>query len=246
MPNKPLNRNSFEPLYVQLTEKIKVMINQQFKPGDRLPSETDLIAHYNVSRNTARQAIKVLEQQGFVVSRRGKGTFVASKGSRYELARLVSFSEDMRQRGLKPDTRLLGLTQIPPAANIAAELRLQPGEQVYEIHRLRLADAEPMAISTAYIPCVLLPGLSGEAIAAGSLFELLSTNLALRISYANRSLSPALATQEQAELLKIPAGSALMLVKGPAFLENDQPVEYVITYYRGDRYDFMFHAVRNP
>ena len=246
MPNKPLNRNSFEPLYYQLTEKIRVMINQQFKPGDLLPSETDLITRYNISRNTVRQAIEVLEQQGFVISRRGKGTYVASKGSRYELAKLVSFSEDMRQRGLKPDTRLLGLAQRLAPDYIAAELRLQPDEQVHEIRRLRLADGEPMAISTAYIPCSLLPGLSGEAIAAGSLFELLSSQLAQRISYANRSLSPALASPEQAELLKVEVGSALMLVTGPAFLENDQPVEFVITYYRGDRYDFMFHAVRNP
>ncbi|MCX6078328.1 MAG: GntR family transcriptional regulator [Chloroflexi bacterium] len=246
MPNKPLNRNSFEPLYFQLTEKIKVMIQQQFKPGDLLPSETDLIVRYNVSRNTVRQAIEVLEQQGFVISRQGKGTFVASNGSRYELAKLVSFSEDMRQRGLKPDTRLLGLAQVTPPPDVASELNIQPGMQTHEIRRLRLADGEPMAISTAYIPCTLLPGLTGDVIAAGSLFELLSTHLELRISYADRSLSPALATVEQAELLKIPAGSALMLVKGPAFLENDEPVEYVITYYRGDRYDFMFHAVRNP
>lgn len=245
MPNRPLNRNSFEPLYFQLTEKIKLMIHQQFKPGDLLPSETELIARYDLSRHTVRQAIEVLEQQGFVISRRGKGTFVASKGSRYELHKLVSFSEDMRQRGLKPDTRLLGLGQVAPPANIATVLNMQSGEQAHEIRRLRLADGEPMAISTAYIPCVLL-GITREAIASGSLFELLSNHLSLRISYADRSLRPTLATPEQAGLLKVPTGSALMLVEGPAFLENDQPVEYVITYYRGDRYEFMFHAVRNP
>ncbi len=245
MPNKPLNRNSFEPLYFQLAEKIKLMIHQQFTPGDLMPSETELIARYNVSRHTVRQAIVVLTQQGFVISRQGKGTFVASEGSRYELRKLVSFSEDMQRRGLKPDTRLLEMGQVVPPANIAIELNMQPGEQAHEIRRLRLADGEPMAISTAYIPCALLPELTEEAVASSSLFELLSMQLSLRISYADRSIRPTLATPEQAELLKAPAGSALMLVEGPAFLENDQPVEYVITYYRGDRYEFMFHAVRN-
>jgi GntR family transcriptional regulator len=246
MPNKPLNRNSFEPLYFQLAEKIRQMIHQQFSPGDLLPSETNLIERYSVSRNTVRQAIEVLEQQGFVNSRQGKGTFVASKGSRYELSKLVSFSEDMRLRGLKPDTQLLGLAQVAPPAPVAAELNMQPGDQAYEIHRLRLADGAPMALSLSYIPCSLLPGLTGEAIASGSLFELLSNHQSLLISYADRSIRPTLATPEQAELLKVPAGSPLMLVEGPAFLENDQPMEYVITYYRGDRYEFMFHAVRNP
>jgi len=246
MPNRPLNRNSFEPLYFQLAEKIKLMIHQQLKAGDQLPSETEMISRYNVSRHTVRQAVELLEQQGFVISRQGKGTFVASKGSRYNLHKLVSFSEDMRQRGLKPDTRLLGLAQIVPPANIAAELNLPPGEETHEIRRLRLADGEPMAISTAYIPCALLKGLSSETIASGSLFELLSSHQSMRISYADRSIRPTLATAGQAELLDIPVGSALMLVEGPAFLENDMPVEYVITYYRGDRYEFQFHAVRNP
>ncbi len=245
MPNRPLNRNSFEPLYFQLAEKIKLMIYAQFKPGDILPSETELIARYRVSRNTVRNAIDLLEQQGFLISRRGKGSFVASTGSRYQLHQLVSFSEDMRRRGLKPDTRLLGLAIVEPSDRIATELQMQPGDLAHEIRRLRLADGEPMALSTAYIPCSLLPGLSSEAIAQGSLFELLSSHLSLRISYADRSIRPSLATTEQAELLGVLPGSALMLVEGPAYLENDQPVEYVITYYRGDRYDFVFHAVRN-
>jgi len=245
MPNRPLNRNSFEPLYFQLAEKIKLMIYTQFKPGDILPSETELIARYRVSRNTVRGAIDLLEQQGFLISRRGKGSFVASTGSRYQLHQLISFSEDMHCRGLKPGARLLELVIIEPPDKIAKELHMQPGELAHEIRRLRFADGEPMALSTAYIPCSLLPSLFSETIAQGSLFELLSSHLSLRISYADRSIRPTLATTEQSELLSIPPGSALMLVEGPAYLENDQPVEYVITYYRGDRYDFVFHAVRN-
>jgi GntR family transcriptional regulator len=244
MPNKPLNRNSFEPLYFQLAEKIKLMIQQQFQPGDLLPSEADLITRYSVSRNTVRQAIELLEQQGFVNSRQGRGTFVASKGSRYQIQKLVSFSEDMRRRGQHPDSILLGLETVVPPANIASELNLQPDDQVDVIRRLRLADGEPMAISTAYIPSNLLPGLTAEMLVSASLYELIATRLSLAISYADRSVRSITATPEQAALLKIPMGSALMVVEGPAFLENDQPIEYVITYYRGDRYEFVYHAVR--
>lgn len=245
MPNRPLNRNSFEPLYFQLAEKIKLMIHQQFAPGDILPSETDLITRYNVSRNTVRNATELLEQQGYVVSRQGKGTFVAPKGSRYQLHKLVSFSEDMRRRGLKPGMRLLGLAQVLPPDPIASQLNLLPGELAYEIRRLRLADSEPMAISTTYVPCSLIPiGLNEDSFASGSLFDLMAHFLP-PIGHADRSIRPTLSTPEQAELLQISVGSALMLVEGPAYLENDQPVEYVITYYRGDRYDFVFHAVRN-
>lgn len=244
MPHRPLNRNSFEPLYVQLAEKIRLMIHQQFSPGEQLPSESELITRYVVSRNTVRQSIEVLEQQGYVISRRGKGTYVAPMGNRYQLLHLVSFSEDMRRRGLSPDTRLLGLKRVVPPEKIAEGLHLGPGEEVHEISRLRIADGAPMAISTAYLPCALLPNLTKEMVTAGSLYDLLYTNLSFRLGYADRSIRPAVADAQQAELLQTPVGSALMLVEGPAYLENDQPVEYVITYYRGDRYEFMFHAVR--
>jgi GntR family transcriptional regulator len=244
MLDDPLNRHSSMALYDQLAEKIRQMIHQQYPPGSQLPSESELMERYGVSRNTVRLAIQTLERQGYVHSRRGQGTFVASVGNRYQLLHLVSFSEDMRRRGLRPDARLLGLAQVLPAEKIARELQLQPGERVHEIRRLRLADGEPMALSTAYIPCTLIPLLTDDMIASGSLFELLQRRLGVRLGYADRSIRPMLADAEQAQLLNVPAGSPLMVVEGPAFLENDLPVEYVLTCYRGDRYEFVFHAVR--
>jgi GntR family transcriptional regulator len=244
MPNRPLDRSSFAPLYHQLADKLRLMIDQQFAPGDMLPSESELITRYNVSRNTVRQAVEILAQQGFVITRQGKGTFVASERNRYRLQQLVSFSEDMRRRGLQPDTRLLGLARVAPPANILTQLQLNDGDFVHEIRRLRLADGEPMALSTAYIPCELFADLSGEVLASGSLYTLIATRLPFKLSYADRLIKPVVADADQADLLQVAHGSPLMLVEGPAFLENDQPVEYVITYYRGDRYEFSFHAVR--
>lgn len=244
MPNRPLDRNSFEPLYFQLAEKMKLMIHQQLSPGQMLPSESELMARYGVSRNTVRQAVELLTNQGFVISRQGKGTFVASERNRYMLQKLVSFSEDMRRRGFVADTHLLGLAQVQPPEKIRLELQMEPGELTHEIRRLRLADGEPMAISTAYLPCSLLGDLSTEAVASGSLFELLKTRLPYQLAYADRILKPVVADESHSLLLQVPLGSPLMLVEGPAFLENDLPVEYVVTYYRGDRYDFAFHAVR--
>lgn len=244
MPDQPLNRSSFEPLYFQLAEKIKVLIMQEFQAGHILPSESEMMARYNVSRNTVRQAVELLANQGFVISRKGKGTFVASEQNRYQLNKMVSFSEDMRRRGFKPDTRLLGFAQVIPQEIISKALKLQPDEKVHEIRRLRLADGMPMALSTAYIPCSLLEIFPVEKIAHESLYGFLQAHLPYPLAYADRTIKPVIADAEQAKILEVSPGSPLMLVEGPAFLENDQPVEYVITFYRGDRYEFIFHAVR--
>jgi GntR family transcriptional regulator len=244
MPNNPLDRSGFAPLYYQLVEKIKVMIDQQYTQGDLIPSETELMARYKVSRNTVRQAIDMLVRQGYVTRVQGKGTFVVSERNRYGLQKLVSFSEDMRRRGLHPDTQLLGLAKVDPPAHVALGLGLAESEQAYEIRRLRLADGEPMALGVTYLPCSLLPNLTEDMIAKGSLFELINARTSSRIAYADRTIQPVTADAAQAALLQVPEGSPLMLVEGFTFLENDQPAECIAIYYRGDRYKFAYHAVR--
>lgn len=247
MPHRPLDRNSFAPLYYQLAEKIQLLIDRDLVPGDQVPSEAELTARYNVSRNTVRQALDALAQQGFVIRVQGKGTYVSSEHNRYSLQKLVSFSEDMRRRGLHPETRFLGLATLPPPfSRLARELRLAPGELVYELRRLRLADGVPMALNTTYLPQKLFPDLTDQTLAQGSLFEYINSHLPAHVGYADRVLKSVIADDAQAELLQVEVGSPLMLVEGPGFLDNDQPVEYVITFYRGDRYEFVYHPVRLP
>jgi GntR family transcriptional regulator len=244
MPNNPLDRNSFDPLYYQLAEKLKALIDRSLTPGEAAPSENELMARYNVSRNTVRQAIDQLVKQGWVTRIQGKGTYVASERRRYQLHKLVSFTEDMQRRGLHPDTRLLGLAKIIPHPKISHALKLDSSEEVYEIQRLRLADGDPMAISTSFIPSKLLPKLTEEQMASGSLFRLIENNAGSRLGYGERVIKPAIADDYLAEMLCVPKGAPLMSVEGTTHLENDQPIEYVHVYYRGDRYEFSIHTVR--
>jgi GntR family transcriptional regulator len=244
MPNNPLDRTSFDPLYYQLAEKLKVLIDHSLTPGAAIPSENDLMARYNVSRNTVRQAIDQLAKQGWVTRIQGKGTYVASERRRYLLHKLVSFTEDMHRRGLQPDTRLLGLKKIVPLLKISHALKLEPTEEVFEVQRLRLADDEPMAISTSYIPCKLLPNITDEQMSGSSLFWLIENNAGSKLGYGERVIKPAVADDYLAEMLCVPKGAPLMLVEGTTHLENDRACEYVHVYYRGDRYEFSIHSVR--
>lgn len=244
MPNSPLDRQSFAPLYYQLAEKLKILIDTTLAPGELVPSENELVERYNVSRNTVRKAIDELSKQGWVLRVQGKGTYVASERMRYGLHKLISFTEDMHRRGLQPRTKLLSFRTLAPLPKIQHELKILPGEEVYEIHRLRLADDEPMALNTTYIPCSLLPKLTAETVRSVSLFRTVENTLTARVGYAKRIVKPVNADPYLAELLSVPPNSPLMLIEGPTFLDNDQPFEYVSTYYRGDRYTFSIHSVR--
>lgn len=245
-PQNPLDHRSYLPLYYQLRDKLRILIDETLAAGDRIPSENELVARYRVSRNTVRLAIDSLIKEGVVYRVQGKGTFVSPEHMRYDLQRLVSFTEDMRRRKLKPDTRLLGFSRQTPSPTIASRLALAPDSETYEIKRLRLADGEPMAVSTAYMPYDLIPDLTESDLMSGSVFKIIEGRLRLKIGYADRILKAASADDSQAELLKVEPGFPLMLVEGATYLDNETPIEYVIIYYRADRYEFAYRSVRPP
>lgn len=245
-PSNPLDHRSYVPLYYQLRDKLRILIDENLAAGDQIPSEHELVARYNVSRNTVRLAIESLIKEGVVYRLQGKGTFVSPKQMRYDLQKLVSFTEDMRRRGLKSDTHLLGLTRKIPPPYVAERLALYPDGETYEIKRLRLADGEPMAVSTTYIPCHLVPDLEEKSLVSDSLFKTIEERFHLKIGYGDRVLKAAIADDSQAELLNVERGFPLMLVEGATYLDNEMPIEYVIIYYRGDRYEFVYRSVRQP
>ncbi len=245
-PSNPLDHRSAVPLYYQLRDKLRVLIDQTLAAGDQIPSENELVSRYSVSRNTVRLAIEALIKEGVVYRLQGKGTFVSSKQMRYDLQRLVSFTEDMRRRGLKPDTRVLSFAPKIPPTPVAERLALSPESETYEVKRLRLADGEPMALSTTYIPCQVIPDLEEQTLVSDSLFKTIEARFRLKIGYADRILRAAVADNLQAEFLKVEPGFPLMLVEGVTYLDNELPVEYVIIYYRADRYEFAYRSVRQP
>jgi GntR family transcriptional regulator len=247
-PNNPmnlLNRSSYKPLYLQISEYLRLMIeNSDLKPGERVPSENELVAQYTVSRNTARLAINALISQGMVYRVQGKGTYVTPSRLRFEIYQLSGFSEEVRRMGLAPSSRLLRMERMEPSVKVAQHLGLAPRQQVYFIERLRLADDEPMAVNLSYLPCDLVPDLENEDLERGSLYEILERKFGLQPMRAEQVVRPAAATIYEAELLQVRPGYPLLVVEGTIVLEDGRPVEWTRILYRGDRYEFMIHPTR--
>src|SRR5258708_38361115 len=145
-------RNSPLPRYYQLKEIMKERIRSgEWKPGDLIPSERELGETYGISRMTARQAITDLVNEGLFYREQGKGTFVSRNKITQQLIRLTGFTEDIRARGQQPSTKVLS-AQLTPANEVTAErLRIQTGQIVFYLQRLRLADGEPLAIESSQL-----------------------------------------------------------------------------------------------
>lgn len=228
------------PLYNQIAASLLNQIESgKLAPGSRLPPERELSEMLGVNRMTLRQALHVLETQGLLVRRQGDGTYVAEPKIERQAGRLFSFTRGMERRGYKPGGRVVTFSQRPVEAYLAALLKLPVSAPVYEIHRLRLINEEPVLLERYTIPVQRFPDLDKHDLANRSMYEVFEKEYGVAVSQARQSLEPVVATTYEAELLTIQPGAPLMLERRISFDTNNQPVEHGQDLYRGDRFRFV-------
>jgi GntR family transcriptional regulator len=235
-----LDKNLPIPLYHQLKCILMEAIESgRWQSGQQLPTESELVEDFGVSKITIRQALQELAGLGYVRREQGRGTFV-SKGKLDQGPReLTSFSEEMRRHRLMASSRVLERSVTEAEGRVAEALELGPGERVLRLKRLRMADGEPMGIQTAHIPLALAPGIEHENFEHGSLYKILQAKYGLRPARARETHLAALAEPAAAGLLSVPAGSAIFAAERVTFLADEKPLEFVQSIMRGDRYSIV-------
>src|SRR3954454_410888 len=203
--------------------------------GDAIPSERQLSADLDDFRLTVRAALDELVREGFLVRKRGSGTFVSEPKIAQELT-MTSFTEDMRRRGLRPSSRTLSLEVVPAGARLGRFLHVSPSEPIVVAKRLRLTDRETMAIETLHVRSSLVPGLTGADLERGSFYELLSERYGVVIGGGIQTIEPTVTNEEESTALGVPLHSPAFLFERFSRDENGATVEFVRSIYRGDRY----------
>jgi GntR family transcriptional regulator len=152
------------------------------------------------------------------------------------LVRIVSFTEDMQQRGFTPGTKLISAELTHATESLARELQVEVGEPLARIERLRLADNEPMSVEVSFLVQRYCPGILTQDYTAHSLRRMLEDQYGIRITNASQTIEAIPATPEMAELLAIGDDAALLFIERISYSEFGVPVEYLQLYHRGDRY----------
>ncbi len=236
---KKVNKNSPMPLYYQLKDIICELIeNEELKPNDPIPTERELCEFHGVSRMTVNKAIANLVNEGLVYREQGRGTFVAKPKEGYQLSRLLSFTEDMKAKGLQVDTRIISFHKKSATRKIQKVLNLPEKEEVFEIKRLRLVAGEPYALETAYLPVNLCEGLTMEKLDKKSLYDILLSEYGLKMDYAHQTIEAVILDEYESEILQVPEKSIAMMLSRKTYLEGDRPMELTKAVYRGDKYKF--------
>ncbi|MCF7809233.1 MAG: GntR family transcriptional regulator [Candidatus Marinimicrobia bacterium] len=237
-----VDKGGFTPLYIQLRDILKELINgQKLLPGDQIPSENELSAAFNISRMTVRQAIQELMREGIVTIRRGEGTFVSAVPHTQMLLKLEGFSSEMAKLGYRNHSRVLSVKKISSFDSYElaySGLGMDPGEPLVRISRIRFVEDTPFALETSFLSLKTGAGLLDPQLADNmSIYNYIEKELHVRLSRADHIIQPDLADNDTAKHLEIEPGSPILKLHGTTFSMTNKPIEYLEGVYRGDQYE---------
>ncbi len=231
------------PKHAQLRAILLQNVQSSWPPHTAIPSERELMTTYGVSRATVREAIRTLVEEGKLYRVHGKGTFVAGERIQASL-HLASFTDDMRRRGLLAATIVRHLAQVPAPAEVRAALGLAADARAWNVERLRMAGGIPMALERGYYPEAMLPDLDRHDLTR-SLYTTLSTTYRLPIDQAEQTVWAEAADNILAEALGVTPGAPLLVFRRTS-AAGSHPIEYVTSWYRGDRYQIHMFLQGGP
>lgn len=224
--------------HVVLREKLQAKF-ARLKPHSQIPSARELAATYDVSIMTIRQSLAALQADGLIYTIPGSGTYVAGEKLSKKLV-FVSFSEEIREKGMKPSSQILKAEKVQVNNKKLADiLQIAVGDEAYRIKRVRLADGTPLSIEDTHIPYENAPGLLDHNL-KGSLYEIFKEVYERPVIKADSTISPILLDKEQATALKAPINTPSLMFTLTAFDMRGRTMEHCISVKRGDKYDFRF------
>src|SRR3984893_15941187 len=135
-----------------------------------------------------------------------------------------------------PGSRTLRPPPHAAGALLARRLQVSPSERLVRVKRLRLADAQPMAMEVLHIPEALVPGLTRGDLENRSFYDLLGERYGIVIASGTQSIEPTVTNEEESEVLGVPLHTPAFLFERTTLSESGRIVEFVRSIYRGDRY----------
>ncbi len=232
-----LDRSSPLPLWAQTAEDLRRrLLEGEFT--ERFPTDEELTRAYGISRQTVREAVRHLAAEGLVVRQRGRGSSVTPPVLEQPLHSLYSLASTVRAGGIEERSEVLAARRQPAAADVAAHLAVEVGDEVVYIERLRFAGAEPIAWDRSSLRGDRAGGLLEADLSSGGLYELLVEHCALRITGGWERIRPVVPEPAERRLLRLPPRVAAFSIERLA-LVGETPLEWRRSLIRGDRYSLV-------
>jgi len=232
------------PMHTQIREIVRRrVLDGTYAPHSQMPSESQMMEAFSVSRITIRQALGDLQKEGLIFKVPGKGSFVAKPKAFQNLSRLQGFGEAMGPSGYETFSQVLSMRQVPASDVVARRLQLALGDAVYEIQRLRYLNREPISVDQSYFPLALGERLAQEDLPTRDIFVILENDFGLHLTHADVQIEAISADEFLARQLRIAEASPLLRIERLTYAD-EQPVDFEFLYYRGDAFQYRLRIDR--
>jgi len=231
---------AFSPLYRQIKDLLVQALDRgDWKPGEAIPSETELAVRFQVSQGTVRKAVDELASENLLIRRQGKGTFVSTHHEarvRFRFLRLAPNQGEAQPA----ESQILDCKRVRASIEIARALELKPGDAVVAIRRLLSFASVPTVVDDIYLPGVLFKGLTADLLSGyvGPLYGFLETEFGISMVRAEEKLRAVGADQDMSTLLGIPLDTPMLKVDRISYTYADRPVELRMGHYVTDRFHY--------
>jgi GntR family transcriptional regulator len=231
---------AFSPLYQQIKALLLQSLDRgEWKPGEAIPSELELAARFQVSQGTVRKAIDELAADNLLIRRQGKGTFVATHHEARVRYRFLRLTPDDGHQPVSGST-IIDCRRVKAPVDIARLLELRGGDAAVNIRRLLTFDQIPTILDDIWLPGSVFRGLTAESLSRyrGPLYGLFESEFGVSMVRAEEKIRAITARDDQAGMLQVPAGSALLQVERVSFTYGDRPMEVRRGVYVTDRFHY--------
>lgn len=229
--------NKYEVIAMDIREDI---LKGVYKPNEKLPFEKEICDKYNVSKMTVKKSLDLLVAEGLIVKRRGSGTFIkdiTEKEIRGIIDRKQFSGLTINNIGHKIKSKVLDFKVINADKEVASILKIEEGDFIYFIHRVRYVDDEALAIEKTYMPLNTIPGIKSEDV-EGSIYSYIKDKLGLKIQSAHSTIRAQKSEELDREYLKLNKDEPIIEVERVAYLESGKVFEYSFARHRYDKYEF--------
>lgn len=228
-----------QPLYDQLVDILTEKIEQEYQPGDLMPSERELSERYGLSRTTVRLALQELEKLGMVVRQHGRGTFVADRSAQAaNLVQSYSFTEHMRSLGRVPETTILEFSEIDADKKLAESMGARLGDKLFKLKRLRSADGVPMMVEMSYLPVRKFLTLKRRLLESMPLYDIIEKVYHEKIRVAEEEFFASVARPADAHLLDIAENAPVLELTRTTYNISNEIIEYTLSVARADQFKY--------
>ena len=237
---KLVDKSSQVPLYTQLADIIKEMINnKELQEGHYLMSERDICKIQNISRMTVNKAIISLVNDGILERRQGKGTFVSYKKQNLTYAKMQGFTEIAKNKNLNVKNKILKFELKTPSNKVKEYLQLEDIDSlVFQIERIRFIDDEPTILEKIYIPEYMCPALSEDLVSNNSIYKLYREKYLHKTQIAKQVINPIILNKSQSKTLNVDSNTLALKIDRVVFTDKDEVLEYTSSLFITDKHQY--------